>query len=154
MKSPRCLSAAALAIASVSGFASAQTVAPAGRMYVYQSPPQFRCPGLNWLLVAGENGALSGMVSWGKIAVSQLPQFARFIRRTTVRLPAHALSPRDLFQFGLTTHHDLGEQDVAFVLTLADGSDTSGIYNSMAQRLTAFVESAVVGQEIEIDNRG
>jgi hypothetical protein len=56
-------------------------------------------------------------------------------------------------QFGLTTHHDLGEQDVAFVLTLADGSDTSGIYNSMAQRLTAFVESAVCGQEIEIDNR-
>jgi hypothetical protein len=61
---------------------------------------------------------------------------------------------RDLFQFGIASHHELGEQDVAFVLTLSDGSDTAGIYNSMAKRLNAFVESAVVGQEIEIDNRG
>ena len=64
MKSARCLSAAALVIALASGFASAQTVPPAGRMYVYQSPPQFHCPGLDWLLVVGENGVLSGMVSW------------------------------------------------------------------------------------------
>jgi hypothetical protein len=71
---------------------------------------------------------------------------------SNLRLNARVFA-RDLFQFGLTTHHDLSEQDVAFVLTLSDGSDTSGIYNSMAQRLSNFVESAVVGQEIDVENR-
>ncbi|HEY5331272.1 MAG TPA: S8 family peptidase [Acidobacteriaceae bacterium] len=74
-------------------------------------------------------------------------------RGNNLRLNARIFA-RDLFQFGLTSHHELAEQDVAFVLTLSDGSDTSGIYNSMAQRLTTFVESAVVGQEIEIETRG
>ncbi|MEJ1978640.1 MAG: S8 family peptidase [Acetobacteraceae bacterium] len=73
-------------------------------------------------------------------------------RGNNLRLHARVFA-RDLFQFGLMTHHELGEQDVAFVLTLADGSDSSGIYNSMAQRLTNFVESAVVGQEIEVEGR-
>ena len=73
-------------------------------------------------------------------------------RGTNLRLNARIFA-RDLFQFGLTTHHELGEQDVPFVLTLADGSDTSDILNSMAQRLTNFVESAVIGQEIEVEAR-
>ena len=60
---------------------------------------------------------------------------------------------RDLFQFGHTSHHELGEQDVSFVLTLTDGTDTDALYNSMAQRLTTFVESAVIGQEININNQ-
>ena len=73
-------------------------------------------------------------------------------RENNFRLNARIFA-RDLFQFGLMSHHEIGEQDVAFVLTLSDGSDTSGIYNSMTQRLTNFVESAVLGQEIEIENR-
>ena len=64
MKTARYLSAAAVVIATASGFASAQAVPPTGRMYIYHSPPQFRCPGLDWLIVSGENGALSGMVAW------------------------------------------------------------------------------------------
>lgn len=73
-------------------------------------------------------------------------------RGTNFRLHARVFA-RDLFQFGFASHHELGEQEAAFVLTLSDGSDSSGIYNSMAQRLTNFVESAVVGQEIEIEGR-
>lgn len=71
---------------------------------------------------------------------------------TSMRLNARIFA-RDLFQFGHTSHHDLGEQEVAFVLTLTDGSDTDAIYNSMAQQLSTFVESAVVGQEIDIRNQ-
>jgi hypothetical protein len=70
----------------------------------------------------------------------------------SMRLNARVFA-RDLFQFGYASHHELGEQEVAFVLTLIDDSDTDAIYNSMAQRLSTFVESAVVGQEIEIGNQ-
>ena len=69
----------------------------------------------------------------------------------TMRLHARIYA-RDLFQFeDVTSHHDLGEQDVAFVLTLSDGSEGSDLYNSMTQRLGTFVESAVVEQVVEIE---
>jgi len=68
----------------------------------------------------------------------------------TMRLHARVFA-RDLFQFDAADHHELGEQDVAFVLTLSDGSDSSDLYNSMAQRLGTFVESAVVEQAIEVE---
>jgi hypothetical protein len=59
---------------------------------------------------------------------------------------------RDLYQFGWSHHSQAGEQDVAFVLTLqsADGSDS--IYNSMVAALGNFVESAVINQEIDVEN--
>lgn len=69
----------------------------------------------------------------------------------TMRLHARVYT-RDLFQFGIDSPQDLNEQEVAFVLTLSDGSDSEDIYNSMTQRLSTFVESAVLGQEIEISN--
>ncbi len=59
---------------------------------------------------------------------------------------------RDLFQFGVTKASDLPEQEVAFVLSLEGSDKSSAIYNSMAQRLGVYVESAVVDQEIEIQN--
>jgi len=64
VKIARYLSAAAAVIAVAGGVASAQPMPPAGRMYVFHSPAQFRCPGLDWLIVSNENGALSGMVAW------------------------------------------------------------------------------------------
>jgi hypothetical protein len=70
---------------------------------------------------------------------------------SAIRLHARVFA-RDLFQFDKVHHSELGEQEVAFVLTLSDGSDSSAIYNSMAQRLSTFVESAVLGNEIEIDH--
>jgi hypothetical protein len=56
--------AVVVVIAAISGSASAQIVPPAGRMYIYHSPPTYPCPGLDWLLVAGENGSITGMVAW------------------------------------------------------------------------------------------
>jgi hypothetical protein len=68
MKTARCLSSAAVAISIASGFASAQTVPPAGRMYVYHSPPKVGCPGLDWLIISGQSGDLSGMIAWDGMA--------------------------------------------------------------------------------------
>lgn len=58
---------------------------------------------------------------------------------------------RDLYQFGWNHHSEAPPQEVAFVLTLQSSKNDAGIYNSMAQQLGTFVESAVIDQEIEID---
>jgi len=69
---------------------------------------------------------------------------------STMRLRARVFT-RDLFQFGIGKNRDLELQEVTFVLTLSDGSNSSDIYNSVAQQLGTFVESAVINQEIEIE---
>ena len=58
---------------------------------------------------------------------------------------------RDLYQFGWKHHSQAGPQEVAFVLTLWSGQEHRSIYNSMVQELGAFVESALLEQEIEQD---
>ena len=57
---------------------------------------------------------------------------------------------RDLYQFGWNHHSQAGAQEVAFALTLWSGEGQKSIYNSTAQALGNFVESAVVNQEIEV----
>lgn len=71
---------------------------------------------------------------------------------STMRLHARIFA-RDLFQFDIANHHELGEQEVAFVLSFSDGSQSSSIYNSVAQRLGNFVESAVIEQSIDVEHR-
>jgi hypothetical protein len=69
---------------------------------------------------------------------------------TTMRLHARIFA-RDLFQFGISSQQELGEQEASFVLTFCDGTDDPAIYNSMARLLRNFVESAVLNQEIVLD---
>ncbi|WP_338606827.1 S8 family serine peptidase [Pelagibacterium nitratireducens] len=69
---------------------------------------------------------------------------------SSFRLRAQVFA-RDLFQFEVTSQRELGEQSVAFVLTLESQSDEPAIYNSTAQRLRSYVESAVIDQELEVD---
>ncbi len=59
---------------------------------------------------------------------------------------------RDLYQFNYSHQSEIGQQEVAFVLTLwdADGGDT--IHDSTVRALGNFVESAVLNQEIELHN--
>ncbi|MBF0168947.1 MAG: S8 family peptidase [Alphaproteobacteria bacterium] len=71
----------------------------------------------------------------------------------TMRLRARVYT-RDLYQFSKERNADLDPQEVTFVLTLRDGSSNSEIYNSVAQQLGSFVESAVVSQDIEVERRG
>lgn len=59
---------------------------------------------------------------------------------------------RDLYQFGWTHHSQAGPQDVSFVLTLSSADGDKSIYDSTAQALGNFVESAVLNQDIEVTN--
>ncbi|EKP4475190.1 S8 family serine peptidase [Cronobacter dublinensis] len=59
---------------------------------------------------------------------------------------------RDLFQFNYSSHHELDEQDVAFVLTFKSLSGDSSIYNSMKQQLGNKVEAAVIERDIMLDS--
>jgi hypothetical protein len=72
-------------------------------------------------------------------------------RGTHLQLYARVFT-RDLYQFGWNHHSQVGPQEVAFVLTLWSGEGKPSIYNSTAQLLGNFVESAVVNQEIELQN--
>jgi len=57
------LAASAIALAAISSPSFAQTP-PEGRLYVFHSKAQGGCPALDWHVVAGSNGALSGMIAW------------------------------------------------------------------------------------------
>ena len=58
---------------------------------------------------------------------------------------------RDLYQFDIEQQSQLDSQEAVFVLTLAAAGENAPIYNSMTQQLGNYVESAVIGQEIEVD---
>ncbi|AMO49171.1 Hypothetical protein AKI40_2782 [Enterobacter sp. FY-07] len=68
-----------------------------------------------------------------------------------VRLYARIFT-RDLYQFGYSTHHELDEQDVAFVLTFKSDDGNPAIYNSMKQRLGNKVDIATISQDINLDD--
>ena len=58
---------------------------------------------------------------------------------------------RDLYQFGIDHHSQLDAQAAVFVLTLWADDEQAAIYHSMAQALGNYVESAVIGQEIDVE---
>jgi hypothetical protein len=57
------MAAAAFNAGAMLNTAHAQVPAP-GTLFVYHSTAQGACPALDWHVVVGENGALSGMVAW------------------------------------------------------------------------------------------
>lgn len=68
----------------------------------------------------------------------------------TMRLHAR-LFMRDMYQFGLTRNDEVEPMEVAFVLSFSDGSESSNLYNEMRASLGAYVESAVLDQEIDVE---
>jgi hypothetical protein len=40
---------------------------PPGRVYAFDSSAQGGCPGLNWHMVLGDGGALSGLIAWNNM---------------------------------------------------------------------------------------
>ena len=40
---------------------------PPGTLYVFHSQPQGACPALDWHVVVGQGGQLSGMISWDEM---------------------------------------------------------------------------------------
>lgn len=61
---------------------------------------------------------------------------------------------RDLYQFGIAGNSEIDESSVAFALTISapPGGSSSSIYNSVATRLGAYVESAVNDIEVNVSN--
>ncbi|MFP9461930.1 S8 family serine peptidase [Pectobacterium brasiliense] len=72
------------------------------------------------------------------------------IENTSLRLYSRIFA-RDLYQYGMESHQELEGQEVAFVLTFKSSDSNSSIYDSMTQKLGAFVESAVINQGIDIN---
>ncbi len=60
------VAAGAVALMVTSTVASAQ-VPPPGRVYTFNSSAQGGCPALDWHVVTGANGALSGMIAWNNM---------------------------------------------------------------------------------------
>lgn len=61
---------------------------------------------------------------------------------------------RDLYLYGYTSTDEVPEMDTIFVLSLGSGEDDDDIYNELRAQLGAFVETAVVEAEIDIDSEG
>jgi hypothetical protein len=59
---------------------------------------------------------------------------------------------RDLYLYPYTSIGEVPEMDVVFVLTLGTGDDNDEIYNELRDALGAFVETAVVDFDVEIDH--
>lgn len=58
--------AAALSAGAMLNMAQAQVPAP-GTLFALRSAAQGACPALDWHVVVGENGTLSGMLSWNNM---------------------------------------------------------------------------------------
>ena len=56
-----------LAIAAAGDIASAQLQLPPGRVYAFHSGATASCPALDWHIVLGAGGALTGMISWNNM---------------------------------------------------------------------------------------
>jgi hypothetical protein len=63
----RLFAVCALAHASMSGVTLAQGL-PEGRVYTFHSDAKAGCPSLDWHVVAGAHGTLSGMVAWNNMS--------------------------------------------------------------------------------------
>jgi hypothetical protein len=66
MRLLRSISASVLALAATFGVASAQDM-PVGRVYTFHSSAQGGCPALDWHVVVGAGGTLSGMIAWNNM---------------------------------------------------------------------------------------
>ncbi|MBZ9558035.1 MULTISPECIES: S8 family peptidase [unclassified Modicisalibacter] len=74
------------------------------------------------------------------------------IKPDTARVYARIYA-RDLYQYDMGSHHDLDEQEVAFVLTFKKEGAGDALFNSMVKDLGNDVEYSVeVDQNIEIDS--
>lgn len=88
-----------------------------------------------------EEDARKDLSKWSPIRRHANSFSGRSVQPGSMRLNARIFT-RDLYQFGLTDHHELPEQEVAFVLTFHAPDDAPSIYNSMVGKLTGYVENA------------
>lgn len=61
---------------------------------------------------------------------------------------------RDLFLYGYTGADEVPALETVFVLSLSTGDENDDVYNELRDQLGAFVESAIIESDIDVDNRG
>jgi hypothetical protein len=61
---------------------------------------------------------------------------------------------RDLYFYGYTDADEVPELETVFVLSLGTGDEDDDVYNELRDQLGAFVETAVIETDIDIDNEG
>lgn len=61
---------------------------------------------------------------------------------------------RDLYLYGYTSTDEVPEMEAVFVLSLGTGDENDDVYNELRDQLGAFVETAVVEADIDVDNEG
>lgn len=59
---------------------------------------------------------------------------------------------RDLYLYGYTGVDEVPEMDTVFVLSLGTGDESDDVYNELRDQLGAFVETAIIDNDIDIDN--
>jgi hypothetical protein len=59
---------------------------------------------------------------------------------------------RDLYLYGYTGADEVPELETVFVLSLGTGEEDDDVYNELRDLLGAFVETAVIETDIEVDN--
>jgi hypothetical protein len=64
------------------------------------------------------------------------------------------LYARDLYLYGYTAAEEVPEMEAVFVLSLGTGDESKDIYNELRDQLGAFVETAVIESDIDVDNNG
>jgi hypothetical protein len=71
----------------------------------------------------------------------------------TLRIYARIYA-RDLYLYGYTGTDEIPEMEAVFVLSLGTGDENDDVYNELRDQLGAFVETAVVEANIDVDNKG
>ncbi|MDD0974268.1 S8 family serine peptidase [Pseudomonas fontis] len=100
-----------------------------------------------------ESDARKDLAKWSSIRRHAKPFNGKSVQKGSMRLHARIFA-RDLYQYGLNDHHGLPEQEVAFVLTFQSPNGEPGIYNSMINELSGYVENATnIDLGVEVDNR-
>lgn len=97
-----------------------------------------------------EADARAELAKWSPIRRHSSPFSGKSMDMNSMRLHARIYT-RDLYQFQLHSHHDLTEQEVAFVLSFEGAEEDSGIYNTMTSKLGTSVESAIIEQDVQLN---
>ncbi len=61
---------------------------------------------------------------------------------------------RDLYQYGHSSMDETPEMDTVFVLSLGTGDEDDDVYNELRDQLGAFVETATIETDIDIEHDG
>jgi hypothetical protein len=70
----------------------------------------------------------------------------------TLRIYARVYA-RDLYLYGYANVDEVPEMETVFVLSLGTGDEDDDVYNELRDQLGAFVETAIIESDLDIENR-